>query len=71
MVPKATIWTVWAAQVAKWFKMVPKATIWTAWAGQVAKLSKIVPKMGPKAAIWTVWATPYEDFGGEADSKPL
>ena len=37
--------------------------------GQVAKLSKIVPKMGPKAAIWTVWATPYEDFGGEADSR--
>jgi hypothetical protein len=30
MVPKATIWTVWAAKVAKWSKMLPKAIIWLA-----------------------------------------
>ena len=35
MVPKTAIWTVWAAQVAKCFKMVPKATIWIVWVARM------------------------------------
>ena len=51
MIPKTNIWTFWAAQVAKRFKLQPKATIWTFWAAQVAKCTKMA-----KAAIWIVGA---------------
>ena len=49
MVPKASIWSVWGAQVAKWFKIIPKATIWTVWAAKVVKWSKMEVGLKPRA----------------------